>query len=512
MEKKNSSKTHFRTKTAEIEEKAEIKETAKIKAVLMIYPPVGLFMRGEDRCQSEIDESSATAPRTPIDAISIAGVLKNKGIKFYFKDYTLEKQSWRDFRADLKKLNPDALIISTTNATILKDLLALKIAKKINHKIITIMKGALFFSIPKKILNLPEFKHLDIAIRKEADTIISDLVDALNKNTSNIDTSLSKVEGIIYQSKKGWVQTDLGEFLKNLDELPLPNLAVCNNSLYINPDTGNMLTTIETSRGCPFSCYYCLTPIISGKIPRHKSPDRIVDEIGICVKKYKIKEFFFKADTFTINKKNVIQTCKEILKRKLKISFVANSRTDTIDEEMIYWMKKAGCKIIAFGIECGTNRQKAQIKKGSKISDDLKAVALCKKHKIKTYGFFMIGFPNETTKDVEATIKFMFKLDCDFVELHIATPFIGTQLYGQSKALGLISHEKEILGHSYFSSPAMGTKYISAKKLKAIRKKALRKYHLRPKYIFKKILSIKNLGQLKNYIKYGLRLLKNTKQ
>jgi len=495
-----------------MKQKASPKSNLKTKKVFMIYPPGGLFMRGEDRCQSEIEESSATVPRTPIDAVSIAGVLKGKGIKFYFKDYTLEKQSWRDFRVDLGKLSPTILIISTTNTTILKDILALKIAKEINPKITTIMKGALFFSIPKKILNLPEFKYLDIAIRKEADTVISDLVDAIDKNRGTLSTSLSKVEGIIYRSKKGWIQTDFGEFLKNLDELPFPDLTVCNNSLYINPETGNMLTTIETSRGCPFSCYYCLTPKISGKVPRHKSPERIVDEIENCIKNHNIREFFFKADTFTINKKSVIETCKEIIKRKLKISFVANSRTDTIDEEMVSWMKKAGCKIIAFGIECGTNKQKEQIKKGSKISDDIKAVSLCKKYKIKTYGFFMIGFPSETVKDVEATTKFMFKLDCDFVELHIATPFIGTELYEQSRAMGLISEEEEILGHSYFSSPVVGTKYISAKKLKEIRKKALRGYHLRPKYILKKILSIKNLGQLKNYIKYGLRLLKNTKQ
>ncbi len=488
------------------------KKSKQIQTVLIAYPPVGLFMRGEDRCQSEIEESSATVPRTPIDATCIAGVLKSKGIKCYFKDYALEKQSWKDFRADLKKLSPNVLIISTTNATILKDVIALKVAKEISPKIITIMKGALFFSLPKKILSLPEFKHLDIAIRKEADTVISDLIDALNKSTGNITTSLSKVNGIIYKGKKGWIQTDFGKFLKNLDELPFPDLTICNNSLYINPETGNMLTTIETSRGCPFSCYYCLTPIISGRIPRYKSAKRIVDEIEHCIREHNIKEFFFKADTFTVNKKNVIETCKEILKRKLKISFVANSRTDTIDEEMIFWMKKAGCKIIAFGIECGTNRQKEQIKKGSKISDDLKAVALCKKHKIKIYGFFMIGFPNETIKDINATIKFMYKLDCDFVELHIATPFIGTELYEQSKAFGLISNEKEIFGHSYFSSPAIGTKYISAKKLKEIRKKALRKYHLRLKYILKKILSIKSLRQLKNYTKYGLRLLKNTKQ
>ena len=488
------------------------KSNSKAKKVFMMYPPIGLFMRGEDRCQSEIEESSATVSRTPIDAISIAGVLKNKGIKFHFKDYSLEGKSWKDFKADLLKIKPDLLMVSTTNATILKDLLAFKIAKEINPRIITIMKGALFFTMPEKILNLPEFKYLDIAIKKEADTIISDLVDALSQNNGNISKSLSKVKGVIYKNKKGWIETNFGVFLKNLDELPFPDLSVCNNSLYINPDTGNMLTTIETSRGCPFSCYYCLTPIISGKIPRHKSPKRIVDEIEHCIKNHNIREFFFKADTFTINKKNVIGTCKEILNRKLKISFVANSRTDTIDEEMIYWMKKAGCQIIAFGIECGTDKQKEQIKKGSKISDDLKAIALCKKHKIKTYGFFMIGFPEEDEKDINATINFMFLLDCDFVELHLATPFIGTPLYEQSKALGLIRQEMELLGHSYFSNPVTGTKYISAKKLKEIRKRALRKYYLRPKYIIKKILSIKSPAQLKNYLKYGLRLLKNTKK
>ena len=122
----------------------------------------------------------------------------------------------------------------------------------------------------------------------------------------------------------------------------------------------------------------------------------------------------------------------------------------------------------------------------------------------------MIGFPWESQKDIQQTLDYMFSLDCEFIELHLATPFIGTELYQIAVQEGLIQKESDVIGHTYFSNPSAGTKFLSTRKLLEIRKKALRNYYLRPSYIIKRILEIKNLSMFNNYLSYGLRLIKNT--
>src|SRR3972149_9319127 len=136
------------------------------------------------------------------------------------------------------------------------------------------------------------------------------------------------------------------------------------NHLYTRPDTSEPQATIQTSRGCPSQCIFCLSPLISGMKLRERSVGNIVAELEECVNKYHIRNFFFRADTFTLNKKSVIELCKEIIDSKFDIAWVANSRVNTIDEERLEWMKKAGCWLVAFGIE-SENKKKNQHKKNN---------------------------------------------------------------------------------------------------------------------------------------------------
>lgn len=130
------------------------------------------------------------------------------------------------------------------------------------------------------------------------------------------------------------------------------------NELYINPATNRTFATINTSRGCPSSCIYCVSPIISGKKVRYRSIENIINELKECVEKYNITDFFFKSDTFTINKEWCIKLCDAIISSSLngEITWSANSRTNTIDEELILKMKLAGFNMIALGIESGSQK------------------------------------------------------------------------------------------------------------------------------------------------------------
>jgi len=484
-----------------IESVAAEKSAAKRK-VMAIYPPVGLYQRGEERCQADTESGSAMNLRAPNDLGYISAVLQNLEISTLVRDYPAEKKGWEDFKKDLLDFAPEYLIISTTEATIVRDLEALKISKGINKNIINIAKGAVF-SAPKEIL-LPiiDFDCLDIAIIGEAEFILPEILKTLSSGGD-----IGEVKGIIFKKAHEIIETPKRDFDGNLDLLPFPDRYAIKNRLYIRPDTGRPQATIQVSRGCPYYCIFCLTPNVSGSKIRYRSVENIIEEIKDCIENHNIKDFFLRSDTFTANRKFVISLCSEIINNGLSISWVANSRTDTFDEETAAWMKKAGCWLVAFGIESANNEILKKIGKNTTNHDTVNALDICKKTGLKTYCFFVIGFPWDTEETISDTFKLIIQSDIDYIEIHIATPYEGTELFRISRELGLI--KESAIGHNYFSNPPARTLSLSREQLMALRKKGLKMFYLRKGYIFETLEKIRNPKEFFNYLKFGLKLLKN---
>jgi len=475
----------------------------KLEKALLFNPPVGLYQRGEDRCQAEVDGGSATSLRPPNDLGYIASMLRQIGVIPFIADYPAEKKLWSHFENDLKTIQPDFLIMSITTPTIKDDMKAFSIAKTFNPNIFTIAKGAHFFTCNKEDLKEAIYDVMDVAVVGEAETIVNNLILAKRQ-----ESDLNKVKGILFKNHTGQIiQTAPEPFWTNLDKIPFPARDLMKNHLYTRPDTSEPQATIQTSRGCPSQCIFCLSPLISGMKLRERSVSNIVAELEECVNKYNLRNFFFRADTFTLNKKSVIELCKEIIGRNLDIAWVANSRVNTIDEERLAWMKKAGCWLVAFGIESGNDEIQKQIKKGTTQTQAREAVKLCKKLGIKTYGFYLIGFPWETREMIMDTLNLAKELSCNFSEIHIAIPYEGTEFYEIAKDFGIM--EESAVGHNYFSNPAIGTLHVTKDELIEMRKKALRSLYMNPRYIANTLIHIRSLEEVKNYTRYGVRLLKN---
>ena len=162
--------------------------------------------------------------------------------------------------------------------------------------------------------------------------------------------------------------------------------------------------------------------------------------------------------------------------------------------------------MIAVGFESGNDYTLKKIKKGTTKEDNLRASKMIKECDLPLFGFFMIGFPWETKKDITDTLNFIFEIDPDFIEVHIAMPYFGTELYTQCEQYNTI--QSVAWGSDYFSPNTIGTQTVSIDEIQKIRNKYLIKFYLRPKYISKKFLSaIHNPIIMKNYIKHGLKLL-----
>lgn len=471
--------------------------------ILLCYPPGEQYQRGEDRCQSNIKASTATTMRACNDLGYCAAILKQSDQKheIMLKDYASENISLDIFYENIKNYQPDFIIMSITNATIFDDIAIISKAKKDyapDTKII--LKGAIFFKAEENLIKQLNLEYIDVLVGSEIEFIIRDLIES---------DDYSKIPGIFYKNSLNQIiETEFKCWNENLDDLPFPDRSLMKNELYTRPDTDEPMATIQVARGCPSQCIYCLTPIISGRTVRMRSPENVLEELRECYNKYHIKNFFFKADTFTINREWTLKLCDLIKNSELnnKIAYTANSRVKPLSQDVLNAMAETGCFTIAFGFESGNEQTLKQIKKGANIQDAINAVKMTKKAKIPIYGFFMIGFPWESLSDIKQTIKFMHKLNCDFVEMHIALPYYGTELYRICDENNLL--DKSTIGVDYFHSNTKGTCFVNTEQLQKIRHSALLKYHLRPSYIFKKLIICKNVKTFKNYVKFGLKLLR----
>ena len=477
-----------------------------MKKVMLIYPPGEIYQRGEDRCQINVEASVSNSLRACNDLGYISSILKKDGYSIFLKDYPAEKLNIENLKGDIKKEMPDVVFISITNGSIFNDIEIVKILKNIKNDIIVILKGALFFNPDLELFSEIDLSNIDYLIGGESEFIIQPLLYAHYNNKEN----LKNIEGISYKENGIWKSNNVTHFNEDLDSIPFPDRSIMNNTLYINPATNKPIATIATSRGCPSSCIYCVSPVISGRKVRFRSAKSVYEELKECVDKFNISDFFFKSDTFTINKQWAIELCDLIINSDLKgkINWVANSRVNTIDEEMLVKMKQAGCSVIALGLESGSSDSLLKMKKGTTVEQNINAVKLIKKHKLQIFGFYLIGFPWETKEHIEDTRKLIFDLDTDFIELSIATPFKGSELY--KMVYHDIDEGKSVLGKDSFKYSTIGTKFVSQEYLEKTRKDILLKYHTRPSFIIKKLFNKKlTFAVLCNYFKYGIRMLKN---
>ncbi|MDP8245977.1 MAG: radical SAM protein [Candidatus Hinthialibacter antarcticus] len=465
------------------------------KKAYLAVPPTGKYIR-EDRCQTPLDELHTVALRPPIDLLYVAGALEKAGVECLVQDYPAKDLNWDSFRRNLQEFQPDALILSITTPTLADDVKAAAIAKEINPNIITICKGAHFKHLDHEAMKL--YPQIDIVVRGEYEETLGDLSSG---------KPWHEVAGITHRTTEGPVRNAERAFIQDIDDISFPARHLIDNSIYIRPDTEELQTTIVTSRGCPFSCIYCLAPKVSGNKVRTRSPQNVLAEIKECVEKHGIRNFLFRSDLFTAKKTWVKELCQAIQAEKLDIKWSCNSRIDTLEEDMLVEMRKSGCWLIAFGVEHGDPEMLELMRKQLDYDKIEPAIQLCKKVGIKTSVYFLIGLPWESRSTFEKTKAFARQLDPDFVEFFYTYPFYGTEFYEIAVKEGLL--EEGTLPHAAYNSPAIATKHLTLDELKPLRKEALRSFYLRPGYIFRTLTSNPSPTVFKNYMIYGLRQLKD---
>ena len=472
-----------------MDKEIELAEENKKKRILLIYPPSPVMNR-EDRCQQPTKELIVIPPLPPTDLMYLAAVAEQEGLEAKIVDYS----QGGDLEKDLKEFKPDYIVANVATPTFKNDISVMTIAKEICPDIVTIAKGAAFLTVAFEVMYFQ--KDLDIIICGEPEETLKEIVRG---------NPFESIKGIYYRDDVRVKFTGARPFIEDLDNLPFPARHLVDNNLYRRPDNNKVQAVIKVSRGCPFHCFFCLATPVSGAKVRKRSPENIVAEIRECVEKYGITNFVFWSDIFNIDKEWTLDLCQKIIDSGLKITWSANTRADTADEEMAIKMYESGCRLVSIGVESGSQEMLDKIGKKITLDDVRLTVKIFKKAGIKIYNYFVIGLPWEDEDTVEDTIDFAIELDSDFISFYTATPLPGTRFYDYAKANRLIDSDTSF-SSAYFY-PSVNTHYLSKDKVFELHKKAEKRFYLRPSYIFKTLIGIKSFEEFKNYFRAGMNLL-----
>lgn len=425
----------------------------------------------------------------PLNLMYLAAVLEKAGFYVKIIDANLYNILPREIVNIVKRLKPDIIGLTAATATIKTALRYVSEIKKNLSHVFTIIGGPHTTFLPIETLSMS--KDLDAVAIGEGEETLLELAESYEKNEPNWPAN---VKGIAYRTKNDEIKiTPMRPFIKDLDSIPFParHLVPFNEYKLFNKDSpiGSMIT----SRGCVFACNYCSSSHLMGRMFRARTPKNVVDEIEELVYKYNVQTIEFIDDIFTLNKKRALEIAKEIRSRKLDINFVASSRVDTINRELLLELKKAGLSTIYYGVESGSERVLKLMNKRITLSQAEKAVNNAKKVGVSTLASFILGYPGETINEMEMTIRFSIKLDPDYVQYSILTPYPGTPIYYELKSKGLIATEdwdKYTVLDPVIEYEKIGlSKNIVSKMLR----EAYLRFYLRPKYLLKRLTMLKAL-------------------
>jgi len=404
-------------------------------------------------------------------------------------DAIAEEMSPDAFFAEIERERPDFYVTYITGTTFAIDALGVQKAKEVGAT--TVAVGTHVSAVPANTMELvPE---LDIVLRHETEMSFRDVIDS-TRSGDGIGDCL----GIAYRDADGkCVVNPDRPLMKSLDELPIPLQHLLPLDKYRMPFLGKRYVWVLTNRGCPYSCTYCFEGVVWGKSVRYRSAESIYKELEYLAE-HNVHNVLFLADLFTFDKKGVNKLCDLIIERGLKIRWTCNSRVDTVDEEQLRKMKKAGCWLVAFGIESGSQKILDNVKKDAKVEDATRSINLCNKLGIKTWGYFIIGLPGEDKQTVRETIDFAKSLPLDIALFHVAMPYAGTEFYFQSVANGWLN-TNDWKHFDMNDSAVLTYEDFSAEDILKATKQAFREFYFRPKQMWrmsKMLLGSGDLGMI----------------
>lgn len=464
--------------------------------ITLVNPPVDFR-----KSLGKIKKIASETVMIPLGLAYVAGMAKRRGFDVAFIDAYAENLSLDETIKRIRQSGPQIVGISSVTPTVPSMLYIAQQLKNGASDIVIVAGGAHPTVFPEKIL---ASEAIDIVVRREGEDTFADLAETLLK-----EGSLKGIKGISYKDKNGVIiHNEDRPYIPDLDRLPFPAYDSLRMDLYSAPPhwlVAKPAYQMLASRGCPFNCTFCGIKAL-GRAVRHRSIGNIITEMDFLHHKYNCREVMFVDATFPINKKIGMEFCNELIVSGLhkKIKWVTETRVDIVDYELLKHMHKAGCRVVGYGLESGSEKMLKRIKKNASLDRAREAVKISKKAGLDVYASFIMGLPGETMEDMRHTVDFIKSMDIDYPKINLLVPYPGSELYDEIIKLKP-DLSKDWDRFTSFSSmtedePVYVPDGITPENLKAMHKMSYREIYLRPRFILKHIRKLNSWTNIRKYL------------
>jgi radical SAM superfamily enzyme YgiQ (UPF0313 family) len=417
-------------------------------------------------------------------------VLQNAGFRVTLLDCPKENSTFASFRQFVKEGDFDVVGFRCYSRDHNYVKHHLEVVKSVKPGTLTLVGGPHPSALPEFVL--ANMDDLDFAWKAEAEEGLPPLLHLFEQYGLEIpESQLPPIPGLVWRSAQEdrivvnnpGFGVDLNSFIPDWSLLDPENYPGFNKRKAESTRIWDGFFHVSTTRGCPYPCTYCNAPNLSGKKLRHRSPERVIEELTILKERYGAKRFSIIDDEFTLSKKYAVQFCEALIKSKLNLKWDCPNgvRMDTLYPELLQLMEAAGCDAMCVGIESGNERVQKLIKK--KVTVDTikeRAAMISNCSNIKITGYFMIGFLDETEQEIEDTIEMAATLPLLRAAFNIVIPIPGTEIFDELIDAGRLKLQDINWDTLTNDQVAFKRNHVTGQRLLELQRKAFLRFYTRP--------------------------------
>lgn len=460
----------------------------------LVYAPY-FHKRFNENLQT-VDDEFGRYP--PLDLLYVSLIVKQAGHDVILVEGSAERLSKEEALARIRRFGPDLLAFSLHSVYNFFD--TLEWIRFLKQRLGTpvIVGGICFTDYPDECMAHGEidFGLMGTARKK--------LPRFLNEFSGK--RRFHRVPGLAFRTAGKVRINRIGREMESLYLYPTPSRELIPNDCYYQYISKRKNFTIMlTMVGCPYKCNFCAIVAYPFLM---RPAGNVLAEIDNCYLRHGIREIDFFDAIMTLNKRRIMSICEGLQRRGYDLIWSCRSRIDTVDDEMLAAMAKAGCVRIYYGIEASDDDTLRRIGKGLSLERVKETIGLTKKHGIMPLGFFIIGNPGETRESVERTVRYAKDLGLDYAQFSMMLGKPGTPLYEDVKqALGYDYWREYLLGNvGEQPLPNPHTK-LTPEEMLALTRKAYMNFYFTPRLLAKTLRRIRSVDELRRYVTAGLKMV-----
>jgi radical SAM superfamily enzyme YgiQ (UPF0313 family) len=427
----------------------------------------------------------------PLGTLYIASSLLKAGHKVEFLNGAF--MSHGEIMHKLREFRPDVTGIYSTTFGWNKALFTVAETRRNLNSTFIVAGGPYPIAMQENCME--DSTEIDAVVTGEGEITMVEIMEKLSEGKN-----LEGVEGVVFRKSNRIIKNPPRPLITDVDSLPFPARELLGNAKdYIPPPATykrKPVAVIMTARGCNRRCIFCFQIDRERKHGiRFRSVENVMREIELCLNQG-YREIKFIDDTLAADYDRAMQIAGEIKLRKLDFTWFASACVHQVDKPLLKAFREAGCWAILLGAESGVQRNLNTVRKGITIDQTRKAVQAAKEAGLTVHTPFLIGMPGQTFEEGLETIRFACELNPDIASFHALTPFPGTELYDNIDEYGTMSGD---LNDFTYQGAAFIPYTMTREEIARLRQLAFKKFYSRPRYVMKKLLTMRTLNDIKAF-------------